>query len=83
MTSDGVTRTPEPEPAVDPAPDPGAVAPEGAGGEEPGEQSLPPGDPAYPSPDAPAPVPVPIDDPAAREGDGGMPPDTLPPPLGG
>ncbi|MGX1883540.1 hypothetical protein [Streptomyces sp. NPDC055287] len=77
MTSDGA-RTPEPEPVVDPV----AVAPEDAGGEGPGEQS-PPGDPTYPSPDAPAPIPVPIDDPVTREGDGGMPPDTLPPPLGG
>ncbi|ARF74588.1 hypothetical protein B7C62_21920 [Kitasatospora albolonga] len=51
------------------APDPGA--------------DLPAGVPWGPPPDAPAPVPVPIDDPATREGDGGMPPDTLPPPIGG
>ncbi|MFD5988932.1 hypothetical protein [Streptomyces cyaneofuscatus] len=46
-------------------------------------QELPAGAPWETPPDAPAPVPVPIDDPAAREGDGGMPPDTLPPPTGG
>ncbi|WP_093799556.1 hypothetical protein [Streptomyces sp. Wb2n-11] len=49
----------------------------------PGEPARPGGDPSHPSPDAPAPVPVPIDDPVSREDDGGMPPDTLPPPLGG
>ncbi|MEU8889216.1 hypothetical protein [Streptomyces sp. NPDC048442] len=39
-------------------------------------------DPTRPAPEGPAPVPVPIDDPASREDDGGMPFDILPPPLG-
>lgn len=65
----------------------GVTGPQGAGAahgptEGPG-QELPAGAPWEPLPDAPAPVPVPIDDPATREGDGGMPPDTLPPPIGG
>ncbi|MFD6803566.1 hypothetical protein [Streptomyces cyaneofuscatus] len=57
----------------------GPTAADGAGA----GVDLPAGAPWETPPDAPAPVPVPIDDPATREGDGGMPPDTLPPPIGG
>ncbi|MEU0359140.1 hypothetical protein [Streptomyces cyaneofuscatus] len=57
----------------------GRIAADGVGG----GADLPVGAPYETPPDAPAPVPVPIDDPATREGDGGMPPDTLPPPIGG
>ncbi|MGW7056818.1 hypothetical protein [Streptomyces sp. NPDC054887] len=86
----GVAAGQVPEPAAgraqvagrEPEPMAVAAAPETPAGDEPGEHPPSAADPAYPSPDAPAPVPVPIDDPATREGDGGMPPDTLPPSLG-
>ncbi|MFI5808103.1 hypothetical protein [Streptomyces sp. NPDC051561] len=57
-----------------PVEDPGTPVPE--------DPATPVPDPTHPAPEGPAPVPVPIDDPASREDDGGMPPDTLPPPLG-
>ncbi|MFD6291863.1 hypothetical protein [Streptomyces sp. NPDC060205] len=38
--------------------------------------------PVEPEPDGSVAHPVPIDSPATRDGDGGTPADTLPPPLG-